>query len=131
MVVTAVPSSRKSLVQRGYNPAAEIGRALARRLNLEWHPGFLERVEEGLQQKHLGRKARREQAERLYRCPVSVSGIRVLVVDDVMTTGSTLSAIADALIQQGAAEVCAAVVARTPAVRGPFAQLDTQDKQRR
>src|SRR5690606_33205378 len=85
-VVTAVPSSRQSLVRRGYNPAAEIGRALARRLNLKWQPGLVERVEEGREQKHLGRKARREQAQGLYHCTGGVEGKHVLVVDDVMTT---------------------------------------------
>ena len=113
-VVTAVPASRHALRRRGYNPAAEVGRYLARRLDLPWQPGLLLRTEQGAQQKHLGRAARRLQVQGLYGCRCAVAGRHILVVDDVMTTGSTLSAIAEALSTQGAAHVWGAVVARTP-----------------
>lgn len=115
MLVTAVPASRRSLVLRGFNPAAELGRALARRLAWEWRPDLLTRALEGQSQKSLGRGARRREVQGLYQCPGGVIGKQVLVVDDVMTTGATLSAIADALAEQGAARVWAAVAARTPA----------------
>lgn len=114
MLVTAVPSSRRALALRGYNPAGEVGRALARRLVLEWRPDLLQRVREGRGQKHLGRRARRQDAQALYRCAGVVAGRSVLVVDDVMTTGSTLDAIAQVLREQGASTVRGAVLARTP-----------------
>lgn len=117
-LVTAVPSGNASLRLRGYNPATETGRALARRLGLQWRPGLVLRAREGGRQKHLGREARRRSVQGLYRCPGGVSGRDVLVVDDVMTTGSTLSAIAQALTEQGAANVWGAVLARTPARNG-------------
>lgn len=113
-VLTAVPASRHALAQRGYNPAAELGRALAPRLGLSWQPGLLRRTEDGQRQKHLNRRARQHQVRGLYHCPGGAAGKQVLVVDDVMTTGSTLSAIAEALSAQGAAGVWGVVVARTP-----------------
>lgn len=112
-LVTAVPASSRSLVLRGYNPAGEVGRALARRLGLAWRPGLLRRSQDQQDQKSLGRRARRMGVQGLYHCPGGVAGREVLVVDDVMTTGATLSAIADALQQQGAARIWAVVLART------------------
>lgn len=114
-LVTAVPAGPRSLVLRGYNPAGEVGRALARRLKLEWRPGLVLRHRDGRDQKGLGRNARRLEVRGLYHCSGGVAGREVLIVDDVMTTGSTLSVIADALKEQGAAKVWGAVVARTPA----------------
>lgn len=115
MVVTAVPASRRSLVERGFNPAAEVGRILARRLGLPWRPELVSRKDDGRQQKALGRAARRAEVQGRYAAEMALEGRQVLLVDDVMTTGSTLSAIADVLHEKGASRVWGAVVARTPA----------------
>lgn len=113
-LVVAVPSSRHSMALRGYNPAAEVGRALARRLSLAWRPELLRRKREGRTQKGLRRHARQEGVDDLYQCAADVFGREILVVDDVMTTGSTMSACARVLKDAGASRVYGAVVARTP-----------------
>src|SRR5690606_30193530 len=107
--VVAVPSRRSSLVARGYNPAAEVGRSLARRLRLPWRPDLLSRMVDGPVQKGLGRSARHRSVKGAYACRADVAGRTVLVVDDVMTTGATLDAIASVMKEQGAAKVWGAV----------------------
>lgn len=116
-LVVAVPASRHSIVLRGFNPAAEIGRGLARRLGLAWRPDLLIRAREGRHQKGLNRLSRRASVEGLYSCLDEVAGREILVVDDVMTTGSTLGAIAKVFKDKGALKVWAAVAARTPSRR--------------
>src|SRR5690606_36090783 len=83
----------------------ELGRALAHRLGLAWRPDLITRMREGERQTGRSRRLRRHGVEGLYRCTVPVAGRRVLLVDDVMTTGSTLDAIARELHQRGAGPV--------------------------
>lgn len=116
--VVPVPASRRALAVRGFNPAAEIGRDLALRLGLSWRPEVLRRVREGGFQKGLSRHERRAGVAGLYACAMPVAGRAMLVVDDVMTTGSTLHAVAGVLKAAGAARVWCAVAARTPLQRG-------------
>ncbi|WP_302478831.1 ComF family protein, partial [Achromobacter aegrifaciens] len=61
-----------------------------------------------------GRQARRLGAQNLFYCVGDVRGRQLLLVDDVMTTGSTANAAAAALLAAGAADVTVLVAARTP-----------------
>jgi ComF family protein len=113
-VLLPVPASRSALRARGFNPAAEIARALGRDLGLPVRLDWLARTRQQAQQHTLGRLERREAAQGLYACAPGVRGRHLGIVDDVMTTGSTLHEIALALKAAGAASVTALVAARTP-----------------
>jgi predicted amidophosphoribosyltransferase len=65
-------------------------------------------------QQSLAREARRRNVRGAFGVSGDVRGARLVVVDDVMTTGSTLNEIADTLKRAGAARVVNRVVARTP-----------------
>lgn len=114
-----VPSSRAALMRRGYNPAAEVARALARRLQVEYRPGLVTRRREGARQAHLSRADRLRSVQDLYQCGQPLHGASVAVVDDVLTTGSTLHGMAVALKEAGAVTVTGLVLARTPYAAHP------------
>lgn len=113
-ILLPVPSSRAALARRGFNPAGEIARDLARRLGRDCRPDLLRRVREGPRQASLGRRARLAAAARMYDVNGPVSGLRLVVVDDVMTTAGTVNAVAGRLLAAGASSVHVFVVARTP-----------------
>lgn len=114
IILVPVPASRSAILRRGFNPAAEIARCLAAQLQLPCRPALLMRLREGVRQTHLGRAQRASSARLLYYCPQSVQDAHIAVVDDVLTTGSTLNSIALAFKAAGAASVTGLVLARTP-----------------
>src|SRR5690606_12927335 len=116
-ILVPVPASRAAILRRGFNPAAEIARCLASRLRLSCRPELLTRIHEGHKQTHLGRHERVRSVRSLYRCAGGLDGVHIGVVDDVLTTGSTLHSIAHAFKAEGAATVTGLILARTPYVR--------------
>jgi predicted amidophosphoribosyltransferase len=113
--VAPVPSHPWSRWRRGFDPALELARPVARALRLPLETRALARrlLPWGGSVKRLGILGRREAASRAYRFRKGFRGERVLLVDDVLTTGATAAACAGALREAGAVEVRLAVWART------------------
>ena len=112
--VTPVPLHGARLFQRKYNQAAEIARPLARRHGLAFLPDALVRANGSPSQAGKSASGRRRNVAGAFRARpgVEVAGKRVLLIDDVMTTGATAEACARALLAAGAAQVNLAVIAR-------------------
>jgi ComF family protein len=112
--VVPVPLHPARLAERGYNQAALLAIEVARELEAPLWPRGLGRVRATAQQARLDRAARRDNVAGAFeaRSARRIEGRRVLLVDDVCTTGATLAACAEALRAAGAAEVTALVVAR-------------------
>ncbi|HXT19840.1 MAG TPA: phosphoribosyltransferase family protein [Thermoanaerobaculia bacterium] len=112
-VVTPVPLPWTRLLARGYNQAEAVARPLSRALDLPVRPLLRRRPRP--RQALLSRAERRRNLRGAFTSRRRLAaGTRVLLVDDVMTTGATLVAAARALRRAGADTVHAAVVARTP-----------------
>ena len=112
-LVTPVPLAWTRLLVRGYNQAEEVARPLAKRLGLPCRRLLRRRPRP--RQALLSRAERRRNQRGAFIAGRALRpGMRVLLVDDVMTTGATLAAAATTLRRAGAAAVIAAVVARTP-----------------
>jgi len=115
--VVALPLSDARLRERGFNQADEIARALAGRLGLPHLRRALVRTRNAPPQHTLHRTDRARNVRRVFLAPRPLPAGRILLVDDVMTTGATLSEAARALREAGAAWVGVAVVARTRQAR--------------
>jgi ComF family protein len=108
--VIPVPLSAPRLRSRGYNQALEIARHVARdRLDID----ACVRERDAAPQMDLPWDARRKNVRGAFRCRRPLAGATVAVVDDVMTTGSTLDEMARTLKRAGAVRVVNWVVART------------------
>ena len=113
-VLVPIPSSQSGLRRRGFNPAGELARELARLSGYPLRQEWLIRTREASTQKTLDARARRNSVDGLYVCPHAVPPVWVGVVDDVVTTGSTMDTAARALLVAGAAGVIALAAAHTP-----------------
>ena len=113
--VTWVPLSEKRLRVRGYDQARLLAEALAKELGLERPTPLLRKVRENTAQSKLtDPEARRSNVKGIYEVtdPAAVEGRHILLVDDVVTTGATLSSCAGVLRRAGAAEVTGITLAR-------------------
>ncbi len=110
-LVTAVPTSRRRRQERGHNPAELIGRELARLMALPFRETALRT--NTVHQIGQGRRERFRQIRGVFvPYPGVTTNLRVLIVDDVMTTGATLDELSRSLKESGAAVVWGAVAAR-------------------
>ena len=119
-VITPVPLHRWRLFMRTYNQAALLANALGRLAGKPVAPDALVRTKRTPSQGGLDRKERRRNVAKAFRVqrPDSIAGKRVLLIDDVLTTGATANACATSLHHAGAAAVDLLVVARVPGPRG-------------
>lgn len=120
-VIVPVPLFRLRERERGFNQSRLLADGLRHRLEtvpgakkIRVEPGLLVRTRATLPQTGLKVQARRENVRGAFAVtrPELVQGRRLVLIDDVMTTGATLSSCAAALRQRGAAVVYALAVAR-------------------
>lgn len=118
-VITWAPLSKKRLKQRGYDQAELLARSIGESLGLEAVPLLVKArdipAQSGIQEE----AARRANVLGAYALlpGAEVKGKRILLADDVVTSGSTLSECARTLLSSGAAEVCAVTLAQAGKLR--------------
>jgi len=114
-VVVPIPLHWTRLFTRRYNQSELVARVLCRRTGLPME-NALRRTRSGRHQAELSRSGRLKNPRGLFRVcrPKAVEGKRVLLLDDVMTTGATLHSAALALKRAGAREIYVLVCCRTP-----------------
>ena len=113
-LIVPVPLHRARLYERGYNQALEIARPIARALGVPLDFRSLIRTRPTVTQSELSLELRRRNVRGAFavRGEAGLRGMSIALVDDVMTTGSTVEAASQTLLAAGASEVEVWVVAR-------------------
>jgi ComF family protein len=112
--IIAMPLHRARLTERGFNQSVEIARHVARAIGLPFDARGAARVRATAPQVDLPLDARAQNVRGAFAATRPLPGLRIAVVDDVMTSGATLDELARTLKRAGATQVVNWVVARTP-----------------
>ena len=113
-LVVPVPLAFERVAERGYNQSMQIARAFCDSTGARLGTDIVRRIRHTPPQQALALEDRRRNIRGAFIASGSVGGRTVLVVDDVMTSGSTMDEMARVLVAAGATRVHALVVARTP-----------------
>lgn len=111
--IIPMPLHPAKLRERGFNQSLLLAATLARKLNIDLPVSACQRVRDTAPQSALPWKERRKNVRNAFLCNMDLTGKRVALVDDVMTTGASLNALAEAVLKRNACGVSAWVVART------------------
>lgn len=112
-VVIPAPLHPRRLRTRGYNQSALLAREISKGLSLPVREDLLIRVENARPQVETqSQEERRNNVAGNFSCPADATGLTALLIDDVATTGSTLSECAQTLRDAGASKVYALALAR-------------------
>lgn len=111
--IAYVPMTERTRRRRGYNQSEELAKCVSEKINAPLAQGAIIKVSETPEQKSLTRAERAENLKKCFKVEnrEAVKGKKILVIDDVMTTGATADAISERLYGAGAAGVYFASVA--------------------
>lgn len=115
--VLAVPMHKRHKLSRGFNQVDRLISEFYRQpksglygfKSCQWQPDLIQRVKVTRSQVGLSAAARRKNLNKAFDCQAEIAGKHVLLIDDVVTTGTTLDEIAKQALEQGAASVSALV----------------------
>jgi ComF family protein len=111
-IIVPVPLHVSRLRRRGYNQSLLLAKEMAHKLLLPLRPEILERIVDSHTQQGLSARQRALNLNGAFVAKRRLDGRHILLIDDVMTTGTTLTSCTQALLDAGAAQVSVAVVAR-------------------
>lgn len=111
--IIAMPLHPSRLRERGFNQSQELARNVARILAVPLLTNSVRRIRNTQSQSVLPWKERKRNMRNAFACDDNLAGLHIGIVDDVMTSGTTLDELARELRRAGAGEISAWVVART------------------
>lgn len=115
-IIIPVPLHRSRLIARRYNQAALIAEMISKSACIEYNPYLLKRTRATDSQGHMKAKEREKNVSNAFEIPAKfvsqLSGKKIVLVDDVYTTGATVKECTRALLESGAKDVSVLAVAR-------------------
>jgi ComF family protein len=111
--VLPVPLNKKGLISRGFNQSLLISKILSKELGIPLFTDALLKTKNTLPQIGLNAKQRMKNIKGAFAVGSNINGLKLLLVDDVMTTGATARECSKALINAGAKEVVVVTLARS------------------
>lgn len=108
-----MPLHPKRLKERGFNQSLEIAKIMSKQLDIELDYAACTRTKYTQPQASLPLKQRANNIKGAFQCARPLTGLRIALIDDVMTTGASLNALAKAVKAKGASHVECWVIART------------------
>lgn len=104
-VIVPVPLHRRKKRMRGFNQAADLAERTGKLLGIPVTEEIVYKIKETRSQKKLDADERKRNLKNAFRTVTSVKGLRILIVDDVYTTGNTMEAMSECLLEGGAEAV--------------------------
>lgn len=112
-LIIPMPLHPNRMQARGFNQSLEMGKVIAKHRNLKLDTTSCSRIKNTPPQSSLKPKDRIKNMNGAFDCQGTMSGMHIVLIDDVMTTGASLNALAKTLKQAGATKVSCYVIART------------------
>jgi ComF family protein len=112
-MLVSVPLWQRRQWRRGYNQSDLLCRPLARWLGCRYEPAALTRTRMTRIQHQLSARLRKRNLKNAFRLELPVQGLHMVIVDDVVTTGSTVAEMSQLLLRNGAATVQVWCLCRT------------------
>ena len=112
-LIIPMPLHPSRLQERGFNQSLEIAKLIGKELNIKVNSQAAQRIKFSPPQASLPLKERVQNMKGAFTCRQDLSGLRIALIDDVMTTGASLNALAKAVKAKGAAHVECWLIART------------------
>ena len=104
-LVIPVPLSKARLNERGYNQSVPLAKAVADEIGIKYDGKTLLKIRNTNRQSRLSQMERIENVSGAYKCTRVLDGERIILVDDIYTTGATLNECARTLLDAGAKEI--------------------------
>lgn len=112
-IIIPMPLHSQRLQERGFNQAVEVARVIAKQLHIKLDHQSCARIKLAPPQVSLPLKQRVKNMHGAFTCHQKLDGLRIALLDDVMTTGASLNALASTVKSAGASHVECWVIART------------------
>jgi len=110
-VIIPVPLSKKVLKKRGFNQTEIIGKKIAIHCNKPFF-NVIKKIKETLPQNKLGREERLKNLNGAFKTETFFKDKKILIIDDVYTTGATMNEVSRVILEKGAVEVRGLAIAR-------------------